>query len=172
MNYFATEAGQFLYGAHRYLTAAGLLRFSETWRDDAALIQTPTLHVLAHGAELLLKYRLLEGVSSQRNVAHQFGHDLHKLWEADHNDELRPFVLNWAVTSWNAAKESGRYDDDFGGDPREVLVKGLISLSQLHSREMNFALRYTCPPNTRAPRPAFLVETLGAAAEQLVLERS
>jgi hypothetical protein len=27
-NVFATEAGQFLYGAHRYLSAARLLRFS------------------------------------------------------------------------------------------------------------------------------------------------
>ncbi len=39
MDYFGTPEGQFLTGAHRYLSAARLLRQSKTWRTDAELLQ-------------------------------------------------------------------------------------------------------------------------------------
>lgn len=170
-NYFATEPGQLLFGAHRYLTAARLLRFSDTWEADAVSIQTPTLHLLAHGTELLLKFRLLEQGRSQASVAKEFGHDLALLWAADANADVRELVLECAETAWRTASGSGQYQDDFSGNPRCVLTKALQSLSMLHSRETNFALRYTCPPNTRAPRPAFLIDAFGEAAHHLVDQR-
>lgn len=168
-NYFATEAGQLLYQAHRYLSAARLLRDSETWKSDAHLIQTPTLHLVAHGAELLLKFRLLEQGHSQAVTAKTFGHDLAKLWAADANAEVRNLVLECAETAWRMAQSSNQYSDDFTGDPRCMLVEALDKLTALHSRETNFGLRYTLPANTTAPRPAFLIDAFGDAAEALVL---
>jgi hypothetical protein len=172
-NYFATESGQILYQAHRYLSAARLLRFSETWETDPHLIHTPTLHLLAHGIELLLKFRLLEHGRSQATVAKDFGHDLPMLWAADANADVRKLVLECAETAWRTACDSGQYqEEDFSGNPRCVLEKALQSLSMLHSRETNFAIRYTSPPNARAPRPAFLIDAFGDAAEHIVDERT
>jgi hypothetical protein len=168
-NVFATEAGQLLYGAHRYLSAARLLRFSETWQTNARLIHTPTLHLLAHGIELLLKYRLTLLGASQAEVAKQYGHDIALLWMDPANADLRDLVLTQAETAWRMARGSGLYQDDFDDDPRQVLVDALTSLSSLHSRQSNFGLRYTLPPGTRAPRPAFLIEAFGGTAEDLVM---
>jgi|SRR6185437_11439983 hypothetical protein len=168
-NVFATEAGQFLYGAHRYLSAARLLRFSETWQTDPQLIHTPTLHLLAHGIELLLKYGLIVHGDSQAVVARRYGHDLALLWAAPANTELRDLVLSQSETVWRIAQGSGQYQDAFSGDPRQVLVDALSSLSALHSRETNFGLRYTLPPGTRAPRPAFLIDAFGDIAEDLII---
>jgi hypothetical protein len=118
-NYFATESGQILYQADRYLSAARVLRLSETWKRDPNLIQTPTLFLVAHGAELLLKFRLLEQGDSQAAVAKKFGHNLAKLWAADANAEVRQLVLDCAETAWQMARGSGQYpDDDFTDDPR------------------------------------------------------
>jgi hypothetical protein len=153
-----TEGGQILYGAHRYLTAARLLRFSDTWERNTVLIHTPTLHLLAHGMELLLKFRLLEQGHSQATVARAFGHDLVKLWSAEANTDVREVVSQHAESAWRAARSSGQYqEEDFGGDPRYILTDALNVLSMLHSNQTNFALRYTCLPNTRAPRPAWFV---------------
>jgi hypothetical protein len=165
-NYFATESGQILYQAHRYLSAARLLRFSETWKTDSNLIQTPTLHLAAHGTELLLKFRLLEQGKSQAAVANEFGHDLAKLWAA--NAEVRQLILEYAETAWRMARGSGQYQDDFTGNPRCMLMGALNKLAGLHSRRTNYGLRYTLPPNTLAPRPAFLIDAFGDAAAHLV----
>lgn len=165
--YLATEAGQFLYQAHRFLSAARILRFSDTWETDARLIQTPTLHLVAHGAELLLKLRLLEQGQSQSDIAKKFGHNLAKLWAADANVEMRHLILECAETAWRIARDSGRYQDDFSGDSSCMLVGALDKLTALHGRETNFALRYTLSADTTAPRPAFLIDAFGDAAEQL-----
>lgn len=166
-NYFATEPGQILYQAHRYLTAAQILRHSDTWKTNPRLIQTPTLFLVAHGTELLLKFRLLE--QGESAVAKKFGHDLIKLWAADANAEVRRLVLECAETAWRMARSSGQYPDgEFADDPRRVLIDALPKLSMLHSRETNFGLRYTLPLNTLAPRPAFLIDAFGDAAEHLV----
>jgi hypothetical protein len=172
-NFFATEPGQFLFQAHRYLTAARLLRSSDIWQMDAVSIHTPTLHLLAHGTELLLKFRLLEQGHSQASVAKEFGHDLAMLWAAEANADVRKLVLECAETGWRTARDSGQYpEDDFSGNPRCVLEKAIQLLSMLHSRETNFALRYTSLPNTRAPRSAFLIDAFGDAAEHIFDERT
>ena len=61
-DFFETPAGQTIAGAHRYLSAARVLRYSNEW---GPLIQVPTLNLLGHGIELLFKFPVAPPMSSQ-----------------------------------------------------------------------------------------------------------
>lgn len=169
LRFFAQdEQAEFLLQARGFLSAARFLRFSESWKHNPRLIIRPTLHLLSHGAELLLKFGLLEQGATKASVK-QFGHDLTKLWNAAPNAEVRQLVLRCAQAAWQEARSSGEYpDDDFSGDPHSLLVEALSVLSGLHGRESDFGLRYTLPPDTLGPRPAFLICAFGDAADELV----
>ncbi|MGZ2422490.1 hypothetical protein ACVIRM_001452 [Rhizobium laguerreae] len=167
VDFFETPAGQVLAGAHRYLCAAKGLRDSLTWTERAKLLQAPTIHLLAHGVELLLKYSLLSSGLSPDDVRKQYGHDLVKLWNHDANKVVRPMVLARADEAWEEARVSGRWQaDNFDRDPKAELNSALDQLNFLHGRDSGFALRYLVAPNTRAPRPAFLIDVFGAVAER------
>lgn len=169
MNFFETDAGQVAAGAHMYLTAAGLLRDSETWEERPTFLQRPTLHLLAHGIELLLKFPLIASGMSPDDVRKTFGHDLRKLWERDENVLIRARVMVSAEEAWDAAATSGKWpNDDFARDPKEVVVEALDKLSWLHSPESGFPLRYIAAPDTLAPRPAFMINSFGPVAEEAV----
>ena len=161
--FFETAAGQTIAGAHRYLSAANLLRYSGEWGPK---LQTPVLHLLSHGIELLLKYPLLMATASPRDVAIKYGHDLMALWNDDQNQLLRSILLNRADEAWEEARLSGVWpNDSFDEDPRSVLLIALERLAYLHSRDSGFALRYVLTSDTVAPRPAFLLEVFGHVAE-------
>lgn len=168
-HFFETDVGQLAAGAHMYLTAARLLRESETWETRPTVLQRPTLHLLAHGIELLLKFPLVAGGMRADDVRKTFGHDLGKLWSRDENEQVRARVLVSAEEAWNAAAASGRWsDEDFSKDPKDEVVKALDKLSWLHSRESGFPLRYIAAPNTPAPTPAFVLDAFGPVAEEAV----
>ncbi|MBY3043701.1 hypothetical protein [Rhizobium leguminosarum] len=169
-SFFETPAGQTIAGAHKYLSAAKELRFSETWKSRPTLLQAPTIHLLAHGIELLLKYHLLADGKSPDDVRRSFGHDLVKLWNDEANRLLRPFILDQAVDAWDEAKFSGKWPgNDFSDDPRSSLLGALDHIGYLHGSDSGYALRYIVTPNTWAPRPAFLIDVFGYAAERCTM---
>ena len=166
-DFFESEPGQILAGAHRYLTAAELLRSSDTWAKRSTLLQTPVLHLLGHGIELLLKFALFADGMNATDVKRGFGHKLIELWSHDLNLHIRELAMESASMAWAQARSSGAWpQDDFEKDPRDELVRALHRLAWLHSSESDFALRYVVPPATTAPRPAFLIEVFGDVAER------
>lgn len=168
--FFETDAGQIIAGAHRYISSAKELRKSDTWNERPTFLQTPTLHLLAHGIELLLKYPLLTNGWAADGVRKRFGHDLLSLWNQDENARLRKLVLAESNVAWEAARGSNKWQhDDFDKSPPDELLSALATLGMLHSKESGFALRYIVPPGTRAPRPAFLIDVFGYVAERSVM---
>lgn len=167
--FYMTEPGQILAGAQKYISAARLLRHSETWKERPTLLQTPTLHLLAQGVELLLKYPLLAGGMSAEKVKDRFGHNLMKLWRHEANSTLRQLVLAEAVVAWVQARNSGMWpDDDFDKLPADEVLTALETLAYLHSAKSGFALRYTVEPDTRSPRPAFLIDVFGYVTDRSI----
>ena len=167
-SYFSTEQGQIIVGAHQYIAAAKQLRYSDEWADKAELIQKPTLHLLCHGIELLLKFPLLVSGMPAQQVAKEFRHDLSSLWERPENARIRGLILEAAPKAWRRARESGQWpNENFDHDPQEVILKALSSLAHLHGSGSNHALRYIVEPGTTAPRSAFLIDVFGVVAEKV-----
>ncbi len=170
VDFWKTDAGQFIAGAHRYISAARVLRFSKEAETEGHMLKTPVLHLLAHGMELLFKYPLLRSGASQAQVTKEFGHNLKKLWLDQGNRNLRRNAIEAAREAWRRAESNGQWpEDNFSLDPEEVLVKAIGDLGHLHGRGSSFALRYTISQPMLAPRPAFLIEAFGEIAERTAM---
>jgi hypothetical protein len=171
--FFATDPGQFIAGAHRYMNAARVLRYSKDAEPISDTLKTPVLHLAAHGMELLFKYPILRAGASQAEVTKDFGHDLVKLWLDSRNDNLRKHAIIAANDAWEEARTSGLWlKDDFTLDPNELLVEAIYKLGHLHGRGSSFALRYTMPGLTVGPRPGLLIDTFGEIAERTMMNPS
>ena len=169
VDYWSTHEGQFVAGAHRYLSAARLLTDTEEWTSRPSFLQTPVLHLLCHGVELLLKFPMLRAGKSPE-VVRKFGHDLASLWESDANATLRREIVNEGRVCWQEAQISGKWpSDDFRVDPLTVIEKAVADLAYLHNRGSGFALRYSFEGTLFAPRPRFLIEAFGEVAERCVM---
>lgn len=132
-------------------------------------MQTPALHLLSQGIELLLKFPHIEGGTSPDTVRTAFGHDLRKLWTAPEADGLKRALHRSAITCWSRAKSSGRWRmADFDGDPGTSLEKAIEQLAHLHSRSSDFALRYILKQPEIAPKPRFVVDTFRSVTQRLV----
>lgn len=168
-DFYATEPGQFIANAYRYLSAAKLLRFPGGENASEPRHLVPLLHLTAHGTELLLKYPLLRSGLTQAEVRRLHGHNLASLWEAPEAASLKAMLFERADTAWAEARASGDWpNDDFSGEPRAVLAAAIRSLSFAHDKGSGFALRYTLPsPTISTPRPAFLLQVLEPAAETI-----
>lgn len=167
--YYRSDEGQLLTGAHSYFCASKQLRRSSLWRSDPKLIQRPTLHLLCHGTELLLKASLIRGGLGIEQVRKGFGHDLERLWDAHENVGLKQALNRAAGNVWRRAENSGRWDgDDFSADPTAVLDKAVRDLSVLHTDKSEYALRYIVKQSMNAPRPMFLVEVFSPFVARLV----
>lgn len=153
---------QFLTGAFCYIRSAQVLRESEEWEIEGKRLIRPTLHLLAHGLELFLKFPLLVSGKTIGELAYKpFGHNLKFLWEHDANTVLRDVVLYQAEISWRLARDSGRWPkDNFTADPKRVFVAGVYKLSRLHGKESEHALRYIMFRTEKAPRSQFLLDVL------------
>ncbi len=166
-DYWKSEAGQFLAGSRRYFRAAHILRTSKDWGVE---LQSPTLHLIAHGIELLCKFPLISLGNSQESVRRKYGHDVSTLWGLSENAALRATVYHEAHLAWTAARDSGKWPhDDFSDEADRVIDKAVDDLGHLNGKNSNFALRYTLEKDTLAPRPAFLIETFGRVAERMVM---
>ncbi len=153
--------------AKRYLHAAEVLRASAEYRRG--VIMTPPLHLLAHGAELLLKANLI-AAGSTAIEARSFGHDIWKLWSDDRNAALRADLLKAANEEWVAAKMNPEWQDSFSEDSAALFEEYLKRLSDLHSKETDFALRYVRPEGTEVPKPHMLGPAMYRVADQYVRE--
>lgn len=169
VGYYATEAGQFIANAHRYLSAAKLLTERDNWQSNH---KVPALHLLCHGIELFLKYPLLRSGATQSELVKAYGHDLQKLWDAHGNSVSRTYILDTAVNMWTFARDSGEWHGDFTGDPRTKLIDGVRSMSFLHGKQSSFALRYTFSSPLPSQWPRFLIETFGDVAERTCMNPS
>lgn len=167
--YYRSDEGQLLTGAHSYFSASKQLRRSNLWKLDAKLIQRPTLHLLCHGTELLLKANLIRGGLKIEQVRKGFGHDLERLWDAHENVGLKQAINRTAANAWRRAEKSGRWgDDDFSDSPTAVLDKAIRDLSVLHTDKSEYALRYVVKQSMNAPRPMFLVDVFCPFVARLV----
>ncbi len=132
-------------------------------------MQTPALHTLSQGVELLLKYPHIERGSSPDSVRNTFSHDLRKLWTTPESNELKRALHRTAITCWNKAKSSGRWPmQDFDGDPGTSLERAIEQLAHLHSKSSDFALRYILRHPEVAPKPRFVVDTFRSVARRMV----
>lgn len=167
LGYWETEAGQFIAGSLRYLRAAGILRHSNDWGVE---LQSPTLHLVAHGIELLCKFPLISLGNTQDSIRRIYGHDLSTLWRLPENSTLRAATYREGGLAWTSAQKSGVWPlDNFEDDSDQVIDRAVDRLSHLHGRGSNYALRYTLEEDTFAPRPAFLIDAFGRVAERIVM---
>lgn len=164
VSYWQSEEAQFLTGSLRFLSAARLLTETSEWHGSG-ILETPVLHLLCHGVELLLKFPVLR-YGRDRGAARKHGHDLSSLWKSDANTNMRTEVFRVAQERWELARKSGEWpDDNFNVDPCVAVTKAIDDLSFLHNRESNYALRYSFEGDVYAPRPRFLIDTFGEVAE-------
>ncbi|WOK36041.1 hypothetical protein [Sphingomonas sp. C3-2] len=151
--------------ARRYLHAAEILRASAEYRRG--VIMTPPLHLLAHGTELLLKANLITADPTATDVR-SFGHDIWKLWNDIRSAQLRVDLLKAADEEWEAAKMSEEWQGAFNEDSGVLFKEYLKRLSELHTKEIDYALRYVRPEETEAPKPHMLGPAMYRVADQYV----
>jgi hypothetical protein len=145
--------------AKRFLLAGEVLRQSDEYQRGSLLI-TPTLHVLAHGIELFLKATLIRHGATQAE-ARKFGHDIFALWNDSRNGPTRSDIVTAAAEEWEAAKQNPQWVDDFSIFDEVPLEEYLQRLSELHTKDTDYALRYVTgrTSTTAAPKPHLLSAT-------------
>lgn len=149
--------------AKRYMMAVDALLRSEDYAASRAL-QVPTLHLVGHGIEVLLKANLLATGMTAAEVK-KIGHNLSALWNHDCNVMLRAHARIEARQAWESARTSGKYLDAFTENPGDLLVQYLHDLSVLHSAQSDYALRYVSDTAEMIPRPFLLAATFLALSD-------
>jgi hypothetical protein len=153
--------------AARYLSGAHVLRQHPEYLYSRLLI-TPTNHLLAHGIELFLKGTLIRTGESEAGVRIMYGHDLFGLWNDERNVTTRSDVLLAAQEDLTEAVRSGVWADDFDSFRQPPIGEYLRSLSDAHSRQTNFALRYPAerPAEATVPKAHLLCGAFSRVADQ------
>jgi hypothetical protein len=158
-----TAAGQFAITAVEYMKAALVL--DQARLKEGKVLFRPTLHLAAHGLELILKACLtLNGHPG--TFRGREGHNLWPMWEDDRCSTLRQNVLNNAKT----VLVKDQYNDRYGGDvpcPEnyQSILDILKVLCALHSEQSETRkssvdhLRYRMEKKD-APHTPWLVKTL------------
>ncbi|WP_326524622.1 hypothetical protein [Sphingomonas sp.] len=156
--------------AKRYLLAGEVLRQSDEY-ESGKLLVTPTLHVAAHGIELFLKAALIRNGATEIE-ARKFGHDILALWNDGRNLNTRADILTAAAEEWEAAKQNPHWKDDFGAFEKAPLEEYVQRLSELHTRETDYALRYTAgrTSTTAGPKPHLLSATFYRICDRYLRE--
>lgn len=149
--------------AKRYMMAVDALLRTEDYAVSRAL-HVPTLHLVGHGIEVLMKANLLVTGMTAAEVKNM-GHNLSALWSHHGNEMLRAHALIEARQAWESARTSGKYLDAFSENPDDLLVKYLHDLSVLHSAQSDYALRYVSDKAEMIPRPFLLAATFLALSD-------
>lgn len=156
---------QWLVQAYRFLYAARTLLNSKEYSASRALF-TPTLHLTAHGIELLLKSNLIGSGLSEADMKNQIRHDIQLLWDHELNSELRNEIEEAAVLVWDHARLNPRFQGEFGSDPRKELKEYLRVLSSLHAQTSGDTIRYMSAPDAEGPRPHLMIEAFFTLADR------
>jgi len=151
--------------AKRFLLAGEVLRQSADYQQGRLLI-TPTLHVVAHGIELFLKATLIRHGATEAE-ARKFRHDILALWNDSRNGPTRNDIMTAAVEEWEAAKQNPQWVDDFSIFNEAPLEEYLQRLSELHTKDTDYALRYVTgrTSTTAGPKPHLLSATFYRVAD-------
>ncbi len=166
-DFYKSETGHFIATAAMYVRSARILRESDQWEGQASMLARPTLHLLSHAVEMLLKFPLIYSGCTPKQVRDKFGHQLDDLWRQDENRYIRETVSLNAKKHWAFARDSGKWPhDDFTPDPDQVVQTALDQLGRLSGRATSFALKYIYPVNEPAPRSAFLIDVFGDTIEE------
>ena len=75
-------------------------------------LHAPTLHLIAHGYELLFKAILLKGGMDDKRLK-KMGHNLSRIWVRSELEELRTVAHRCAIECCDEARRSGKYDGGF-----------------------------------------------------------
>jgi hypothetical protein len=145
-----------LCSAEQFFSAAKLLSTPDLIK---AQIKLPRLHILCHGIEITMKAALtLEGLT-EKELQHEYGHNLSELWDASRNANFRAVIAHSCPIVWAAAKSSPQWKGTVVEDyPPDEFEKGLHALSIQHDRTNNFALRYPTTPQLDGWSPYFLID--------------
>jgi hypothetical protein len=140
-----TDHWKLLAAAKRFLFGADVLRRSDQY-SASSLLFTPTLHLTAHGIEVLLKANLVGSGLALDDVRRTHRHDVWSLWKHNTNRLLRDEVFSAARTAWDPAKSDPLWQDNFSEDPDQLLAEYLKRISDLHTSETDYDLRYVAAP--------------------------
>ena len=158
INFYETDHCKLLVVANRFLLAANVLRHSSEYKNTKVLFK-PTLHLTAHGIEVLLKANLVGSGFALEDIRKQYGHEICGLWDHDKNRLLRGEAFVEARKAWEQAQGGSSWQDTFNSDPEQLLEEYLRAISALHTRESEYALRYIAAPEIKGPRPHLLLDT-------------
>jgi hypothetical protein len=166
-DFFQTDHCKLLAAAKRFLYSADVLRRSEDYKSNRILF-TPTLHLIAHGIEVLLKANLVGSGLHLSDLRSQYGHDICALWNHNGNWLLRRQVFSEARRAWDNAANGPDWQDSFEDNPESLLAEYLKSISALHTSKTDYALRYIASPELIGPRPHLLVDSFLPVSDMLL----
>lgn len=126
-------------------------------------LHAPTLHLIAHGFELAMK-AVLSSQSVSEKKQRSLGHSLKAMWDMEELSDFRKAALQFAIDCCREAQGSGKYDGGFPAEPDEEFAIQIHMLSDLHSQESDFALRY---PNA-TPTLVALPDPLRCVLDKLI----
>jgi hypothetical protein len=165
--FWETDAGKFISRAKCFLEAAGVLDNEMADRRKGMLF-TPTLHLVGHGMELLLKGCMIHNGLSKEQVV-SFGHRVNEMWEHDQAAPVRIACLQNAWITHQTAVDSGRFPDaEKVTDPVAVFEEYRTALGKLHSEPKHYPIRYPTDDERVAPKTPLLVGTLWRTADDYV----
>jgi hypothetical protein len=159
---YLTRAQGFIYAASDVIDA----------RQNRSLFRAPILHLLAHGAELLLKGVHIWHGAKPDMLRQKFGHDIWACWDAlpEAASSFCHVVEREARDTWARADNMGMIPEDCEfTDGWDHFTAILSELSDLHTSKTDFALRYPAP-DQKGMVPLHLRDTLGPTASWAVQE--
>lgn len=167
VDFFASEGGRFVARAKCFLEAANVLTI-EMRADNNRMLFSPTLHLIGHGLELLLKGHLIHnGMSKARAV--KFGHDVNSMWDLEEACILRSAAIANAHIAHQEEVAHGYYGDAFLVDDVPLFFEEYRkAIGDLHGERGVFALRYPTEEDRYAPRVPLVVGALWRTADDYV----
>lgn len=166
-DFWETDAGRFISRAKCFLEAAGVL--DDKMADGrSGMLFTPTLHMVGHGVELLLKGCLLHNGMSKVQVI-GFGHRINDMWSTPGAERLRLGARHNSIISHEYALTCGRFPDAARiTDPVATFEEYLCALGRLHAEPRQYPIRYPTDDERVAPRTPLLVAALWRTADDYV----